>query len=62
MKDLFVKELEDAIDLIRKTLDRTDKGDSWGSGRCTQQIRYLTIAKKRIEGAMEIAKLVRTQK
>ena len=62
MKELFTKELEDALDLIRKTVNRTGQGDSWGSGRCTQQIRYLTIAKKRIEGALEIAKLVRSGK
>jgi len=57
-KQVFIKELNEIIEFVVYARDRTRDADSWGSNRCKSQIMNLSIAKKKIETALEILKLV----
>ena len=58
-KQEFIQEIDKTIELLNEIKEITKQADSWGTNRCSRQIRKLEIVKMKVETALKIAKLTR---
>ena len=58
-KDLFLREIEECIELLKIVREIAKEHSSWGLGRCGRVITRLILTKEKILGAIKLAREVR---